>query len=268
MRRLIVLACLLLSLVFASALTLAQETETLPPCTVVLQDATTLETLLSLSFARLSSSLSLPDEVLGVRRIACDIAEDDIVSLQTSPSIGINESVPSDENDPELVEALPGYAIVNVAYANLRSGPAPEYSRVGVVGGGSYLIVLGRNEGNVRWWYVQSGDLIGWVSGELVVGRGELSNLPIIETQGEFVPATLYVGFVGNPIYDQLSLAGKITCNITGGGEFILLGRSFNEAWYKIEATCLDGRPVTGWIAADRGFVRNPSGLLIPILEG
>ena len=242
--------------------------EPAPPCTVVLQDADTLETLLSLSFARLGSSLNLPDEVLGVRRIACSIAEDEIVSLQRSPSVGINEAVPSDVNDPDLVDDLPGYAIVNTAYANLRSGPAPAYSRVGVVAGGSYLIVLGQNGTSPLWWYVQSGDLIGWISGELVVGRGDLSNLPIIETQGELTPATLYIGFVGNPIYDQLSAAGKVICNVAGGGEFVIVGQSFNQVWFKIETTCLDGTPVTGWIEAERGLLRNPSGVVIPVLIG
>ncbi|MCS6835991.1 MAG: SH3 domain-containing protein [Anaerolineae bacterium] len=234
-----------------------------PPCIVTLSDDATLQEVLIFNFRRLGDALRLP----GLPPIACNLTAELAASLDRSPSVGINQApslaLPV---DPTAIAQVPGYAIVNARAANLRSGPGVGFTRVGVVRGGDNLIVLGQNE-RQTWWYVQTGDLRGWISNEVVLLRGDLSRLPVIQTVAEITPATLYVGFTGNPLYGDLDSLSPLLCLVQGRMEHLLLGISFNKNWYVIEATCTDGSQQIGWLSADAGLVRNPAGLRIPVVR-
>jgi len=45
-----------------------------------------------------------------------------------------------------------------------------------------------------------------------------------------------------------------------------VIGRDIGTDWYEIEAIC-NGYYVTGWIEADKGAIRNPAEVFIPVTD-
>ena len=178
-----------------------------------------------------------------------------------------NANPPRPVNPAGLAESLPGYAIVAADNLFLRNGAGPEFAPVGILDGGTHLVVLGQNGGsssNGLWWYVQVGDLRGWVKSELLYLRGDLSDVPTVPNEGTLTQPTLYVG-AQNPIYESDAASSRYLCQIDGNRLYIIVARDAQTAgWYRIEATC-DNQLVLGWIQAERGLLRNPGGVEIPI---
>ena len=200
--------------------------------------------------------------------LTCDSTPEEVSVIDVSPSVILDEPIPLPENIEGLAESLSGYAIVNTTSANLRSCDSPTCTRVAIVHGGDSLIVLGRNA-NQSWWYVQAGDIRGWIWDDLVVLRGDLSDVPYVRTEGEPTPPTAYVGFTGNPVYDGLSSGSHMICAIQGNREYLIVGRNArNTTWLLLEALCLDGTEVTGWLSADAALIRNTGGVAVPIVSG
>jgi len=177
-----------------------------------------------------------------------------------------NANPPRPVNAAGLAESLPGYAIVATDNLFLRNGAGPEFAPVGILDGGTRLVVLGQNGGSSEglWWYVQVGDLRGWVKSELLYLRGDLSDVPEVPNEGTLTQPTLYVG-AQNPIYESDAASSRWLCQIDGNRLYNVVARDAEAAgWYRIEATC-DGQLVLGWIQAERGLLRNPGGVEIPI---
>ncbi|MCS7071566.1 MAG: SH3 domain-containing protein [Anaerolinea sp.] len=190
------------------------------------------------------------------------------VDGSVGPTVPINQPPPRPINDPLLLIGEPGFLIVNTDNLNLRSGPGPEYSQIAVLDGGTRLIALGTN-GDFRrlWWYVEVGGLRGWVTNEFVIIRGDLRGLPVVPVRGELARPTLYIG-VRNTLYSAPSPYSDPICDVGGDLFYYVLGADARAAsWYLIEAECF-GAAVTGWIQADRGLLRNPAGVALPILQG
>lgn len=182
---------------------------------------------------------------------------------ETSEPIELNEVPPRPINPPGLAETQPGYAIVNTDNLFLRSGDGPRYSVIAIIDGGTPLAVLGRNDDR-SWWYVQVGGLRGWVSSEFLILRGDLTGIPEVPVMGEFTQPSLYVGYTGTPVY-ALPFTNTVTiCELTGNLFYSVIGRTDGSTWYEIAFEC-DGEPMTGWLPADRGLLRNPSGLPIEV---
>ena len=141
---------------------------------------------------------------IGRVRLTCDSTVDEFLQIDRSPAGEINEPLPQPENLPGIAETQTGYLVVTTLNANLRSCDQPTCTRVGIVHSSDFLVALGINgeSGDRLWWYVQADDIRGWIWGDLVAGRGDLTDIPIVETEGEPTPATVYIGFTGNPIYD------------------------------------------------------------------
>jgi hypothetical protein len=237
------------------------------PCTITVARAEDAVPDVSISFTTIRKYLTLPSETAPFKILNCASPLEEFEVFAVSPSVGPNTPAPNVVNEPGVVNNLAGYAIVNTGFANLRSGDGPGYTKVGVVGNGDELIVLGRNATRT-WWYVRAGDVTGWVLGSLLILRGDLSDVPVVATAGEIIPATLFVPAARNPIYNGLQSTSVVICEAAGGLEMLIKGISFNQSWILIEAICADGRVVEGWIAADRGFIRNPAGLSIPRVRG
>lgn len=235
---------------------------------------------LVVEFADLDDVLVIPvgvvEEVDGVTtvtigriQLTCDSTESIFSLIDRSPAVDPGEQAPQPENLQVIPETQSGYLVVLEQNVNLRSCDHPTCTQVALVHGGDYLIALGTNgeTGDRLWWYVQVGDVFGWIWGDLVAGRGDLTDVPIIETDGEPTPPTVYVGFSGNPLYSDLSASATVVCNISTGDNFPLLGRNaIDETWYWIEATCLDGTVAQGWIAAEQVAVRNSGLVPVPIV--
>ncbi|MFW5748157.1 MAG: SH3 domain-containing protein [Chloroflexota bacterium] len=168
--------------------------------------------------------------------------------------------------NPEVIERpQPGYLIVNTFRLNIRSGDGPEYTIVGQANGGSELAVLGRNEERT-WFYVQAGDIRGWVNGaeEYVITRGDLRRTPVVVQQGQILPPRFY-NYSDALIYAEATTRSAALCEIPGDQEYVIVGRDARADWYGIEATC-SGAPVVGWIQAEVGAVRNLGDLPIPVI--
>lgn len=183
---------------------------------------------------------------------------------ETSDPVELNAVPPRPINPPGLAESQPGYAVVNTDNLFLRSGDGPRYTVIGIIDGGTNLAVLGRNKDRT-WWYVQVGGLRGWVNAEFLVLRGDLSGIPEVPVLGELTQPSLYVGFTGNFVYASPVISSAPLCTIPGNLEFPITGRTRSTTFYRIEVTC-DGVLTNAWIPAELGIVRNPAGLVIPIV--
>lgn len=206
---------------------------------------------------------------VGRIRLTCDATVGEIAQVDRSPAIEINQPAPNPENLPGVAESQTGYLVVDTLNANLRSCDLPTCSRVAIVNSGEFLVALGTNgeTGDRLWWYVQAGDIRGWIWDDIVAGRGDLTDIPIIETEGEPEPATVYIGFTGNPIYDSLEVSGNAICSVASSDNYPLLGRNADTTWVYIEAQCVDGSTVRGWMNADNVAIRNIGEVFVPFLN-
>jgi uncharacterized protein YgiM (DUF1202 family) len=186
---------------------------------------------------------------------------------ETSAAVPLNTAPPRPENPLGLAEALPGYAIVNTDNLSVRSGDGPEYTLVAIVDGGTQLVVLGRNGvgGDAEtWWYVQVGDVVGWVNGQFLYFRGDLSQVPEVPVRGDLIQPRFLLIREEAPLYATPSFVASGICTLQGGLEYQVVGRDQNIVWYEIVADC-NGATVTGWIPAYLGAIRNPAALFIPV---
>ena len=188
------------------------------------------------------------------------------------PSVPLNTAPPRPVNETELVEALSGYAVVNTDNLFLRSGPGVEYTPVGIVDGGTRLIILGRSEAGLAdtddqlWWYVEVGGLRGWVNSAFLALRGDLSGITVVEPQGELIPAQVYVGFNGTPLLSAPSTGSAWVCPIVGDLFYEVLARDSATAnFYYVEATCQDGTAAEGWLPLESVIYINNGGVNVPI---
>ncbi len=191
---------------------------------------------------------------------ALDSIEQDETSLSVlldsiSPSVGINGSLPRPRGPVLSLDNLRGYAISNITSLNMRSGAGPEYTIVGRIRGGTYLLPVARNE-DASWWLVEVGDFVGWVNAEYLILRGDLTDLPVLLGTGEIARPTLYL--YNETLLQVLPGRSGALCLIPGDLEYYIIGRDLGAEWFEIEATC-DGVAVTGWVEAERGGLRNPA---------
>lgn len=184
---------------------------------------------------------------------------------RTAPPVEPNTAPPRPVNPPGLAELLPGYAIVNTDNLFLRSGDSAEYTPVGIVDGGTRLVVLGSNGGDPNlWWYVEVGGLRGWAKSEFLILRGDLRGLPIIPVTGQITQPTLYIGYE-QPILTVPALGAGVVCVLPGGLLYPVIGRdTLDASWYQLEVEC-NGTTVQGWIPASAGILRNPGRVNIPV---
>jgi hypothetical protein len=209
------------------------------------------------------------------------LADFDLLALvadldgSTAVSVPLNTAPPRPVNADDDLAGLPGYAVVDTDNLNVRSGPGVEYTQVAVVDGGTALIVLGRSEAELAdasedlWWYVEVGEIRGWVNSALLALRGDLSYAPVVEPQGELIQPSAYVGFSGTYLYSEASNFSPIICGIVGDIFYPVVARDASPAnYYRIEAVCQDGRTAEGWLPLDSLIFRNDAGVAVPIWGG
>lgn len=179
-----------------------------------------------------------------------------------SPSVPLNAQAPRPLNDSGSLAGQRGYLLVNTDNLFVRSGDSVGYTVVAIVDGGTQLIVLGRNP-KASWWYVQAGEVRGWVNNVHVTVRGDLRGVPVVNPIGTLIPPTLFL-FAENPLRAAPNNSATVLCNIPGNLEYLIVGRNQNRTWYEIEASC-NGLTVRGWMPLDRGVLRNPARLSAPV---
>ncbi len=174
------------------------------------------------------------------------------------PSVPLNGVPPRPTNPPGVAAGQAGYLVVNTDNLFVRTGDSIEYTVVAIVDGGTELLVLGRNP-KATWWFVQVGELTGWVSNAHVLVRGDLTPIPVVPVEGQLMPQTLFV-YTDNPLYELPSSGSAILCTILGGLEYEIVDQTAKATFYQVKAAC-NGLTLVGWIAADRGAVRTARSL-------
>lgn len=203
---------------------------------------------------------------VSVYRVNTDGSRSLIIFIPAIPTSTTDEITVSAQS-ADIVST--GYLIVNTGALNVRSGPGAQYTVLATVAGGDELDVIGQNDGRENWWFVElANGQRGWVNNIHVLIRGDLSDVPVVAHEGILIQPTLYIGWAGNPIFPSLPHQGAPVCYLPGNSEFPIIGRSARSTWYQIVATCNDGSPVTGWIEAQLGIVRNPAGTEFPVTDG
>lgn len=173
----------------------------------------------------------------------------------TSPTVALNNTPPRPKDDLLNVLGLPAFFIVNTDNLSIRSGDGPEYTLVGIVDGGTNLVPLGRNDDS-SWWYVQAGNIVGWVKGEFLILRGNATDVPIVPTLGEITEPRVFV-HVTQTLFSAPDSTSLPLCSISNDQEYYVVGRNGDTSWYQIQVTC-DGALVNGWISAELATIRNP----------
>ncbi len=184
--------------------------------------------------------------------------------LVTSPSVAINAAPPRPANPDGIGRLRDGYLRVGNRSTNMRSGDGPQYTVVGVLSTNTELIVLGRNA-RANWWYVQAGNIRGWVNSELVLAFGDLTGTPIVESQGE-IQLPRFVPYRNSTLYQAAGADSAGLCNLVANREYTIKGRSANSGWLYIEADCSSAM-VMGWIQTNLGAIRNSGDLAIPVIS-
>jgi hypothetical protein len=181
---------------------------------------------------------------------------------ETSETVPLNAAPPRPINPAWLTAEQPGFAVVNTDNLHLRSGDSYRFAPVGVIDGGTELVVLGRNADRT-WWYVQVGGLRGWVSAEFLILRGDLTGIPEVPVLGEYTEPSFFL-FIEQPLM-ALPLSGSpALCALPGNLAYPVVGRDAGSTWFEVAAAC-DGVETSGWLMAEQGAIRNPAGVFIPV---
>jgi hypothetical protein len=181
----------------------------------------------------------------------------------TSPEVPLNTVPPRPTNSEDIVNQLPGFLLVNTDNLSLRSGAGAEYTMVGIVDGGTVLVPLGRNP-KFSWWYVQAGEIVGWAKAEFLIARGDLTDVPVVPSQGDITEPRFFLystmPLASAPLDNALPL-----CTIPGNLEYLITGRTKASDWYEIQTTC-DNALVKGWLPVGQGAIRNPATVFIDVV--
>lgn len=179
-----------------------------------------------------------------------------------SPSVGLNTVPPYGISLARTV-VEPGYLYVDRVTANIRSGDDVIYTVVGRVQAGTRLVVRGVNA-NRTWWFVESNDIRGWISNQLVIVSGDLTGTPIIISEGELAKPTFFL-FSERSLLIAPRARSLALCTVPGNLEYPVVGRTLDFGWYELEVSC-SGISVTGWVPASSGGIRDAGGrLVIPV---
>lgn len=194
-----------------------------------------------------------------------------VVNLSDLPVIGPSASV----NVTGIDLRRAGYGITNFDILTLRTGAGVDYLPLALIEGGVFVNVLGRNSADT-WLLVETGTgFRGWVrasgGGEsadtFVIRRGNLSEISVIpeSEMGAKAPATLVTSRT-QAVYATASTETPV-CEARAG-EYVVNASNAAGDWLQVNVTCTDGTQVTAWIEEFQGALRNPSGGLLPIIDG
>jgi len=119
--------------------------------------------------------------------------------VQNDPPLGSDCSgaattaIPSPVGRPTLLPTPTGLSTTPMVTANLdanvRSGDATNYPRVGALLGGESARVLGRSSRGNGWYYIELPDgMRGWIAPSTVTPSGDFSNVPFMNPPATSTP--------------------------------------------------------------------------------
>ncbi len=202
---------------------------------------------------------------------------DETATPTTTPVVNMSQVMsinPKPAELPIITDALSidptglhGYVITDFAPVYVREGASVVYRPLAIAQGGVFFDVTGVDE-QQTWWRVRtaSGQFEGWINAELLILRGDLTDVPVIpeSEMGALLPIT-FVTFVPQPLRTEPGDAfSTIICNALPG-EYVILGRDEAGTSFQIAAFCEDGTPTLGFVSAEAGALRNPYSSAVPI---
>ncbi len=184
---------------------------------------------------------------------------------------------PSPGEMPVITDALNidptrkhGYIITDFSPIYVREGDDAFFRPVAIAEGGVLLDATGVNA-QQTWWRVRTtnGEFEGWINAELLILRGDLTDVPVIDRSdmGARLTAT-FVTFAPQPIFalpedDDTN----VICTILPD-EDAAVGRDRSGEFVQIIATCEDGRSVIGFVREEAGGLRNVTQAGLPVATG
>jgi uncharacterized protein YraI len=119
---------------------------------------------------------------------------------------------------------------------DLRSGPGPEYTKVGLLKQGGSLEIVGRN-GDSSWWLVSTPNGLAWVSADAVMVENVNEGIPVVTT-----PALLVLPTLGDSQSTPASaptptrLSGTPTADAAQSRIFVEDTVGYKELWIHLSA--------------------------------
>jgi hypothetical protein len=111
---------------------------------------------------------------------------------------------------------------------------------------------------------VEVGTLRGWISNNVVFVSGNLSGVPVVESNGEIIKPTFYL-YQDRYILQSPRERSIALCLIEGDLEYIIAGRNRSASWYALLTEC-SGEEVVGWVPVEYGAVRTSGGIGVPVI--
>jgi uncharacterized protein YraI len=125
--------------------------------------------------------------------------------------------------------------VANSGAVNIRSGPATNTTILGSVPGGTELAVTGRNAAGT-WWRVTSSFGVGWVSDVVVVFRGSIASVPVVdEPKGTVQTPIILVDGHAATVYRNPNRDSFVIGIAPTGAVLVVTGRSNDGNWWQVE---------------------------------
>lgn len=155
------------------------------------------------------------------------------------------------------VTSVPAGPIANIGadVLNVRSGPGLQFPRIAQVFLYQRFFILGKTS-DETWLLIDLKDgRTGWVSKRFIAVSGTLSNVPVTDQpQGSPFTGVSGVAFAELNIRSGPSTRSEVIGLLPQDGEFTVLGRNSNGAWYFIRY-----QGVEGWVFSP--YVGLPAGV-------
>ncbi len=158
-------------------------------------------------------------------------------------------------------------AIINTGALNIRSGPGPQYDRIGTLAGGTETQIIGHSM-DWSWWLLNTSVGTGWASALYVIVRGDTSSVPYVAPGGT-APGAADVASGTAP---EPALAAPMAVVVTGAlnirsgpnSSFSTLGAVYAGTRMEIVAQSQDH----GWWLVESPFGRGWVSKLYVLVDG
>jgi len=141
--------------------------------------------------------------------------------------------------------------VINTGALNIRTGPGPQYTRIGTLAGGTETQIVGRTR-DWSWWLLATPLGNGWVSALYVIARGDISSVPYVAPggavqatagqSGAAAPAPVVAGPQAIVITGALNIRSGPNGSfpklgsVYAGTRMAIIGQSQDRGWWYVES--------------------------------
>ncbi len=183
------------------------------------------------------------------------------VDTPTPAAVDTPDPAAVDTTTPAPVETPTGPYVNVTEGANIRSGPATTFERVGQLAAGSTIAVIGKTAAG-DWWQVnfpRGSDNTAWVNAEIVEFVGASVTVPVVEAPAApatlaatapitTTPASVTIPAGGANVRSGPGQNFKSVGRLEEGATASVTGKDDSGQWWQIEYPA--GENGLGWVAA------------------